>query len=147
MVMKETPASSAVVEGQGLCATMNLGWFDEPFLNPNVVDALFLLPPDENGEHLRQKKWHYFSFANERFLIGLAAVDATYLANAFVYVYDFETDRFKEFSHIGFSDVVTVSRNSVAGETVYAAPGFSIRIENSGRPTRSASTATTARTP
>jgi hypothetical protein len=132
MVMQKTPASSAVAEGRGLSAEMNLGWFDEPFLNPNVVDAVWFPPTTPGGDHIRQKKWHFFSFASDRYIIGLAAVDATYIANGFVYVYDFDSGAFKEFSNVGGSSTVTISENSVSGESTYDAPGFWIHIVNNG---------------
>ena len=132
LTMKETPASSSVVECGGFLPPMNLGWFDRPFEHPNVVDAMAFESMNPDGESIRQKRWHYFSFANDRYIIGMAAVDVTYIANGFAYVYDFDADVFKEFSHVGLSKVVTVSENSVSGESTYETDGFRIHIVNDG---------------
>ena len=133
MELKPTPASSSVVEGHGLLARMNLGWYDQPFANPNVVDAM-VPPAGPSGEHVRQKRWHFLSFMSDRFIIGIAAVDATYMANAFVYIFDFWNEAFTEFSSLGPSAVVTVSGNSISGETTYRTEGLCLRIVN--EPTR-----------
>lgn len=131
MSLQTTPDSSSVVEGIGLSAEMNLGWFNAPFADPNVTDALGF-PPAENNGHLRQKKWHFLSFAGSRYIIGIAAVDATYIANGFVYIYDYQADILKEFSHVALPDRVIISNNSISGESIYDAEDFYLRIANHG---------------
>ena len=83
---------------------VTLGVFTRPVDMINVEDYVYI---DEMDRVVtgRKKRWkvhrfNYFGILGERWTIGLAVVDLSYLGNAFLYLYDRQEGRIHEFNYL-----------------------------------------------
>lgn len=88
-----TPLSGRVYDG--VTHTSSLGWFNEPFGDVNIYEALHL--PYSLISNFRMKRWFYFFASNLRHLIAGALFDGGYYSEFFIYLYNRETRQLIEF--------------------------------------------------
>lgn len=122
--MTPQPTPARIVEPNG---EVRVGWFDRPFVYPNLQDARpqHALAGLHGGpfqglekrfRRWRLKQWQYVSVVTDSTLFACAVVDVGYLGSAFAYVVNRHTgERFEWAAKQPLSQRVAVAQSSIKG--------------------------------
>src|SRR5438132_6344242 len=112
--------------------TASIGWFDQPFREINIQDAL-----EHNHYWLsliskyRKKNWFYFFAASQDHLLAGAMFNGGYYCEFFIYLYSRASHQLVEFQGSSLSsDTASIAPSSIEDESVYQQDSNLFRISS-----------------